>query len=105
MNKLLLIIFIFGICTGDHVPSNFYSQFVGIVSEVKLISMDADINTIFWVKADENYFIKGKKHIPYIYIGDSLFEYWADFMKIGVGTRKNVTIYEINEDRNIYLKF
>jgi len=103
MKKLLPILLIFSIYAG--VPSNFESRFVGIVSEVKLISLDEDNNTVFLVKANQSYFIKGVKHIPYIYIGDSLFEYWSDFRKIGVGTRKKLTIYEISNDGcTFYLK-
>jgi hypothetical protein len=104
MNKVgLMLVFIFSLYAS--VPRNFESRFIGIVTEVKLISMDEDKNTIFWVKTDDDYFIKGKNQIPYIYVGDSLFEYWSDFSKLGVGTKNNLTIYElVKSDQNIYLK-
>ena len=105
MNKIgLILVFIFSIYAVG--PRNFESRFVGIVTEVKLISMDNENNFVFWVKADQDYLIKGKDHIPYIYVEDSLYEYWADYNKMGVGTKKKLTIYEIvKPDQNVHLKF
>jgi hypothetical protein len=76
-------------------PLKVETHFVGIVTEVKIISIDNQNKVEFWVNADKTYTILGKGHIPYIYINDSLFEYWVNYQRVGIGTTKNPIFYEI----------
>lgn len=89
---ILLTVILSGFCQVSH---HMDTRSLGVVSEVKLLYMDDQKTVFIWVKADQEYLVKGKNEIPYIYVGDTLFEYWADYKKMGVGTRRSLTIYEI----------
>jgi hypothetical protein len=89
---IALIIVGSGIC---QISSHLEARYVGRVTEIKLFNIN-DIDHIYlWVQADKEYMVRGVKHIPSIYIGDTLFEYWSNYQKIGVGTRRDLVIYEI----------
>ena len=96
--RTFLVILIF-ICSGFcQIPQHIETRFAGVVSEIKLLSMDDQKTVFIWIKAGQDeYVVKGKNQIPYIYVGDTLFEYWADYQKVGVGTKRGITIYEIQE--------
>ena len=90
-----LIIVSTGFCqTSPHLEA----RYAGRITEVKLLNMGDDQDNIYlWVLTDKEYVVKGVKHIPYLYVGDSLFEYWSNYVKIGVGTRRDLVIYEIKK--------
>lgn len=89
-----LIIVSAGFCqSAPHLEA----RYAGRVTEVKLLNNNDQDCLYLWVLTDKEYVIKSVKHIPYIYVGDSLFEYWSNYVKIGVGTRRDLVIYEIKK--------
>jgi hypothetical protein len=96
MLKQILIITLFILPLFARTP-HVDTRFVGIVSEFKVISMDKQENIICWVKISEikEFYIRDKSHIPNIYVGDSLFEYWVEYQKCCVGSSKDSVMYQI----------
>lgn len=94
MRSFLIALIIAGAGFCQSAP-HLKAHYAGRITEVKLLSMYNLDSIYLWVLADKEYVVKGVKHIPYIFIGDSLFEYWSNYQKIGVGTRRDLIIYEI----------
>ena len=90
---IILLFFSFGFC---ELLRHYEKRYVGIVTEVKLIDIKGS-TTYLWIKADKDFIIKDENHIPFIYVGDSLFEYWLNYRQLGVGTSNNINIYKVDE--------
>ena len=92
---ILLTVFSLGFCGS---PRHLEAKPAGVVTEVKVLNVDDQETVSLWVSANKEYIVKGKHLIPPIAVGDTLFEYWADYRKIGVGTKRDLIIYEVEED-------
>lgn len=88
----LIILFCIAVVLSQ--PLTIETRFVGVVNDLKILSMDDQENVLMWVSANRDYRILGKKHIPNIYLNDSLFEYWVNYQFRGIGTHRNFFIYE-----------
>lgn len=94
MKKILLILFLFSVplCA----PSSTTIRYGGVVREVKALGVDVNDNVVCWISADNKIYVtKTKSYMPRIYIGDTLFEYWINYRRSGVGTSKGNRLYEI----------
>lgn len=95
MKKWALVILLSTAVFGQFNRSpNITARFAGIVSDLKFISVDEQENVLVWVSAKKGYYISGKGHIPYIYLNDTLYEYWVNYQFKGIGTPRNYFIYE-----------
>jgi hypothetical protein len=98
LSKLVLIVFLSTVVFGQFSrPVNIEARFVGVVQDLKILGADDQNNVSMWVSADKDYVVTGKGIIPYIYVNDSLYEYWVDYQLKGVGTTRYITIYEIQK--------
>lgn len=96
MKFFLIILFI--VCSVFcQVSRHMETRLAGVVTEVKMLYMDDQKAVYILVRASQNYTVIGHNEVPYIYVGDTLFEYWADYRKIGVGTKRNLFIYKLSE--------
>jgi len=73
------------------------SRYIGHVTDFKILSMNDEKEVICYVQTEtmRDFRIKGTNLIPYIYVGDSLFEYWIDYQLCCVGTHRYLQMYEI----------
>lgn len=94
--KKLFLLFVSFVLLQASVPS-IECRFAGIVTDYKILSFELDSSYTCWVQTDINqYCVKGSFGFPKIYVGDSLFEYWINYDKCCVGTKKNnVLMYPI----------
>jgi len=92
----ILLIVGLGFC---QMPRHFEAHYVGVVTEVKIVGASDVIS--LWVLTDRygDYVAKSFGEIPRIYVGDSLYEYWTNYQKTGIGTSRGLVIYSIEEKR------
>jgi len=98
MKWLTTILLIYGLGYSQ-MPQHYETHNAGIVTEVKIVGAGDVIS--LWVMTDKgrDYVVKAFNEIPRIYVGDSLFEYWVNYQKTGVGTTSGLVIYDVEKTR------
>lgn len=93
--KIFILILILVSSEFCQLPQHIKKRFVGIISDVKIVKIDNNI--CLWIVSNDDYLIKCEQYIPHIYIGDSLFVYWINYRKVGIGTQNDINIYNIEK--------
>ena len=96
MKKILFFFLILFNAAFCQQPRHIDIRFAGVVTEVKLIGINDNEITCLIV-ANSQYITKNVAFIPRIYIGDSLFEYWINYQKVGIATSHDLVIYKTAE--------
>lgn len=94
MKKIFFIFAFVSILFGA--PHSIITRDIGSVTEVKLLGITESDDVLCLIRTDRNtYVIKNRHDMPFIYVSDTLIEYWINYRRNSVGTKSGNRIYEI----------